>query len=81
MKGIPNTEGMNKEQLDKTVSDLIEEGDPLVAVDPIVAECAIRSMLFLQHIKRQFKQGHVKNGNNLVAAFESGLAALNDDDE
>lgn len=75
MKGIPNTEGMNKEQLDKTVSDLIEEGDP------IVAECAIRSMLFLQHIKRQFKQGHVKNGNNLVAAFESGLAALNDDDE
>jgi hypothetical protein len=74
MKGIPDIAGLTKADVQQQVDTLKENGDDFIA------ECAVRSMLFLQHIKRQFKQGKIKNGNNLVTAFESGLAALNDDD-
>lgn len=72
MKGIPSIAGLSKEDVEAKVKEL-------AADDDIVAECAIRSMIFLQHIKHQFRQGKVKNGNDLVQAFNSGLAALNDD--
>jgi len=73
MKGIPSVEGLTKEQIDTEVANLCP------SEDSFVEECAVRSMIFLQHIKAQFRAGKVKNGNDLVAAFNSGLAALNDD--
>jgi len=71
MKGIPKLDGLSKTDIEDHVRR-IRDNDG-------VAECAARSMLFLQHVKQQFRDDKVKTGDDLVSAFLSGLAALNDD--